>query len=42
MEIFCNKCIINVFTVGFDQFNESLLDKSINFFLKKSYWPQTF
>ncbi len=29
-EIFCN--IINVFTVTFDQYNESLLIKSINFF----------
>ncbi len=29
MEIFCN--IINVFTVTFDQFNVSLLNKSINF-----------
>ncbi len=29
-EIFCN--IINVVTVTFDQYNESLLIKSINFF----------
>ncbi len=37
---------MNVFTVTFDQFNASLLNKSINFFnffpKKKSYWPQTF
>ncbi len=34
---------MNVFTVTFDQFNASLLNKSINFFPKeKSYWPQTF
>ncbi len=32
MEIFCN--IINVFTVTFDQFNASLLNKSFNFFTK--------
>ncbi len=30
IEIFCN--IINVFTVTFDQFNASLMNKSINFF----------
>ncbi len=30
MEIFCN--IIKVFTVTFDQFNASLLNKCINFF----------
>jgi len=30
IEIFCN--IINVFTVTFDQFNVSLMNKSINFF----------
>ncbi len=29
MEIFCN--IMNDFTVTFDQFNEYLLNKSINF-----------
>ncbi len=28
--IFCN--ILNVFTVTFDQFNASMLNKSINFF----------
>ncbi len=33
IEIFCN--IINVFTVTFDQFNESLLNKSINFLKDK-------
>ncbi len=33
-EIFCN--IINVFTVIFDQFNASMLNKNINFF-KKNY-----
>ncbi len=32
MEIFCN--IINVFILTFDQFNVSLLNKSINFFKK--------
>ncbi len=31
IEIFCY--IINVFTVTFDQFNASLINKSINFFL---------
>ncbi len=31
LEIFCN--IINVFTATFDQFNASLLNKSIHFFL---------
>ncbi len=34
--------IINVFTVTFDQFNASLLNKSINFLKKKkkkTYWP---
>ncbi len=39
--------IINVFTVTFDQFSASLLNKSINFLKrkkdrKKSYWAQTF
>ncbi len=34
MEIFCN---ISVFTVTFDQFNASLLNKNINYFR-----PQTF
>jgi len=33
IEIFCN--IIHIFTVTFDQFNASLLNKSINFFKKK-------
>ncbi len=38
MEIFCN--IINVFTVTFDQFKVSLLNKSINLVQEqKSYWP---
>ncbi len=32
IEIYCN--IINVFTVTFDQFNASLMNKSINFNLK--------
>ncbi len=32
--IFCN--IINVLTVTFDQFNVSLLNKSMNIFKKKS------
>ncbi len=36
---FCN--IINVFTVTFDQFNASLINKSINF-LKKVFWTQTY
>ncbi len=40
-EVFCN--IINVFTVTFDQFNASLLNKHINFQrTRKFYWPQTF
>ncbi len=34
IEIFWN--IVNVFTVTFDQFNASLMNKSINFFEKKS------
>ncbi len=38
--MFCN--ILNVFTDIFDQFNASLLNKSIYFYLKKSYWPQIF
>ncbi len=32
IEIFCN--IINIFTVTFDQFKNSCLNKSINFFKK--------
>ncbi len=36
--IFCN--IKNVFNVIFDQFNASLMNKGMFFFL--SYWPQTF
>ncbi len=36
-EIFCN--ILNVCTITFDQFNVSLMNKSIHF-LKKNYWPQ--
>ncbi len=47
MEYFCN---INLFTVTFNQFNASVLNKSINFLQKqnktkqnkKSYWHQTF
>ncbi len=38
IEIFFN--IINVFTVTFDHFNESLLNKSMNFFKNKI--PKTF
>ncbi len=34
MEIFCN--FINIFTGTFDQFNVSLMNKSINFFIKKN------
>ncbi len=34
IEIFCN--IMNVFTVAFDKFNASLLNKNINFF--KQFW----
>ncbi len=37
-----NRKNINIFTVTLDQFNVSLLNKSINFFKNKSYWPQTF
>ncbi len=32
IEIFCN--IINIFTITFDQFNMSLMNKSINLFQK--------
>ncbi len=32
---YINVYVINVFTVTFDQFDASLLCKSINFFLKK-------
>ncbi len=35
METFCN--IINVFTVTFDQFNASLLNKNINLFKKRTF-----
>ncbi len=35
IEIFCN--IMNVFTVAFDKFNASLLNKNINFLKKKKY-----
>ncbi len=35
-EIFCN--IINVFTVTFDQFNASLLNKMIDFFQKQQLY----
>ncbi len=35
-EISCN--IINIFTVTLDQFNASLLDKSINLFLPPKVW----
>ncbi len=37
--------IINVFTVTFDQFSASLLNKSINFLKRKKenfYWAQTY
>ncbi len=40
IELFCN--IIKVFTATFNQFNASLMNKSINFFPTKSYWPKTF
>ncbi len=33
------RSIKNVFTYTFDQFNAFLLNKSTNFFKKKSYWP---
>ncbi len=36
----CN--IINVFAVPFDQFNASLLKKSVNLFITKKYWLQSF
>ncbi len=38
MEIFCN--VINVFTVAFDEFNVSLLNKTINFLKKmtSNFW----
>ncbi len=36
IEIFYN--IINIFTVNFDQFNTSLLSKSINFLLTPNFW----
>jgi len=34
--------IINVLSLTFDHFNAFLQNKSINFFLFKSHWPQTF
>ncbi len=34
IEIFCN--IIHVFTVAFDEFNVSFLNKNINFFKEKN------
>jgi len=37
-EIFCN--IINVFTVTFDKFNESLLNKGINVFVNHTHTIQ--
>jgi len=37
-QIFCN--VKNVFTVTFDQFNASLLNKSISFFLKENLTDQ--
>ncbi len=36
IEIFSN--IINVFAVAFDQFNASLMNKSINFFCTPNFW----
>ncbi len=36
IEIFSN--IINVFAVTFDQFNASLMNKSINFFRTPNFW----
>ncbi len=48
MEIFCICYIINPFTVTFDEFNASLLNKSINLFylvksfLTPSYWITVF
>ncbi len=38
IDIFCK--IVNVFTVTFDPFNVSLVNKSINLF--KEMWPQNF
>ncbi len=36
----CNFCnVVNLFTVTFDQFNRSLLSKSINFFSNQLYRP---
>ncbi len=35
IEMLCN--LINIFTVAFDQFNASLLNKSINLFLKSVF-----
>ncbi len=42
LEVFCNNVKVKSKTVSFDQFHAaSLLNKSINLFLKTSYWPQT-
>ncbi len=40
IEIFCH--IWNVFTLTFYQLNATLLNKCIDFFKKKKFWPQTF
>ncbi len=40
MESFCN--IMNVFTITVDQFNLSLVNKSINFFLSNLTFPKFF
>ncbi len=37
MEIFCNIIIIIIFIVIFDQFNASLLNKTIHFFKKNTF-----
>jgi len=38
--LFCNNVL--VFIVIWNQFNVPLLNKIINLYKKKSYWPQTF
>ncbi len=40
IEVFSNN--ISLYYNFFYPFNISLLNKSINFFKKKKYWPQTF
>ncbi len=42
LEVFCNNVKVKSKTVSFYQFHAaSLLNKSINLFLKTSFWPQT-